>query len=1036
MRGQDSRILGGLTAMGDVLSGNLPLTRMQEDLLGRLPAYSANAADAYEAALHVYHGKCYADRPSHLAYALRDVVDHLIRERQDTTGKKSRLNETDREASLRRTFDPVTRRGYAHDEHYRALVEEYDRLSGIAHKRDPADDPVPFEAMPRIERALHDLSFPQVATNRMIDEMITKPPTRDRARDLIHMIRTGAAQSRVISRLPPKWLADMDGEGFFKDPEKYRGTHRYLLRCAREYPERVAAIITRYDPEAVRGNLVMYGDILDCALRMPVAQAADVSRFLVGAGLHDMFVHYPERYLEAAAGICQGGEYDLAMEFARRGLSPENIAHQYPGANWLDGPVRKFADSTMSKAPLQLFGLLADLLEDVITSGRAGRALPDDDSSMFARRQTVEESDRNVSDLASSLVGCMRNCLNIMGGNRSRIRRAMEIMKRRRPLIYRRLEMFACNAFPDTFRREMEDYAVRYLDNPYTHHEHYAMLGNHYCSMSARTRAQISEAIAGPAADGSSGRGGEEAARHEIRQLRHLECIKECLDDGQRAAYEALSKKYGRASDPGHIFSSRYGRLEPEPGPGPLGGKDPGQVLGIVKGRGQENMAIPDMTMHGFSYLARANPGEFSRRAMELAGADPSSQARFFHSMRDALRDGKSIDWGGTIMLLEHASESLAGGINKREEAAHAACSMLEHAFQHAPPGIEFRGGLRRAILSLVRTSSPEHDQHLDAFEDIIESGRPIDALNMLADHLEGRSFIVMMMYSLWCHDKTQSGSMVPEVKDILDKYVNGTRTIFRDTVLGLYLPSLYFFDKEWTLEMVKGTRTSTPSMIALWDGFVQWNRLDRGVFSDLRDVYADFLTGPMSEVLKDRSTHKSTLVHCLSAYLYGYKGAKSVFESFLKSLKPNSDGERISYLVSKVELVVHNIQDHDSFDVKRLEGLWKHKVLSKQDLTYWFVKSKVDGSESTRMYAEYICGYSGKPRLLQPILNELKLHANESPCHVLSALSRLLKIGEPHPSEAEIAREIRGVLEKNPEVTEGDLEALDELLERAVSEA
>lgn len=1045
--GTDPRAPGGRTALSDARSAeagpagsrleDLPLTKIQEDLLDRLPIYSANAAEAYVGALHVYYGRRYVDQPSHLAYALRDVVDHLIRERQDAAGKKMRLNMIDREDSLRRTFDPVTKRGYTCDKHYRALVEGYDRLSGIAHKRDPKDDMVPFDVMSRIERALHDLSFPQVMTRKMIDEMMSKPPTRNRARDLILTINTGAAQSRVINRLPIKWLASMDEEGFFRDPEKYRGGHRYLLRCAGKYPSRVAKIITRYDPEAVRGNDILYGDILDCALRMPAAHASSVSRFLIRAGLHDMFVHYPDRYLDLAAGISNGGKYDLAMEFARRGLSLDNIVHRYPGANWLDSPVQEFANATMAKAPLQLFELLADLLEDILTSGRIDHALPDDDSSMCVRCKTVEESDKSVTDLPSSLVWYMRSCLTIMGGDGARIRRAMGIMKRKRPLIYRRLEMFTCNTFPDTFGKEMEDYAVRYLDNPYTHHEHYVMLGNHYCSMSARAKARISEAIAGLAADGGTpGLDESDAASHEMRQLRYLECIKECLDGGQREVYEALVKKHHRGSDPEHIFTSEYGRMEPKPGPGPLEGKDPGQVLGIVRECGPENMAIPDMTMHGFSHLARANPGEFSRRAMELAGADPSAQARFFLSMRDALRDGKSIDWGGTIMLLEHVSEALAGGINRGEEAADAACSMLEHAFQHAPPGIEFRGGLRRAILSLVRTSTPERDLHLDDFEDIIKSGRPIDIINMLAGHLEGSSFIVMMMYALWCHDKTQSDRLVPEVKEILDKYVNGTRTIFRDAVLGSYLAHLYFFDKEWTINMIKEIRANTPLMIALWDGYMQQNCLYRDVFSDLRNVYVNFLTGPISKILKDRSTSKYTLVHCLYAYMYGYKGAGSVFENFLKSLRPNTGGDRISYLVSKVELLVHNIQDHDSFDVKRLERMWKHKVLSKQDLTYWFVKSKINSSESTRMYAEYICGYAGLPRPLQPILNELKLHANESPCHVLSALSRLLKIGEPHPSEAEIAREIREVLEKNPEVTEGDLEALDELLERAVSEA
>ena len=1018
-------------------TAKLPLTRMQRDLRRRLPAYSANAADAYDGALHVYHGRCHTDQPSHLAYALRDVVDHLAREMQNDAEKRSTLSVDERAANLRRTFDPVMLQGSAYDGHYRALAEEHDLLSGIAHRRAPPDDLVPFDAMPRIERALHDLSFPQISANRMIDSIMEENPTRARAKELMELMPTGAAQSRVVSRLPPGWLESMDEAGFFRDPGKYRAATGYLLRCVGGSPDRVAGIITKYDPSDVRSHRVMYGDILDCALRMPADDAARVSGFLIEAGLQDMFVHYPDKYLRVAANLCLGGEYTAAMEFARRGLSLANINHPYPGARWLEGPVRKFADAAMGTAPLQLFGLLADLLEAILTSGRPGHAIPDDVSSMMYRRPTVEESDQNVSDLPSSLVALMRSCLAIMGnGGRAQIRRASEITRRRRLLIYRRLELFAYGEFPDVFKSELEDYAVRYIGNPYTYHEHYVMLGRHYGSMSERAKRQISEAIAkfppqGDHADGGARPGGRKV-RDEVYHLRYLECIEDHLDGRQRAIFEALASKHGRAAHPGYLFFRGSGHVRPPRGPGPLEGMDPGQAIDIVAGSGPDTGVPPDVTLRGFSHLARSSPGEFSKRAMDLAGAAPSAQEAFFRSMGSSLNDGKPIDWGVTIKLLEHVSRTHADGGYGNEETALAACSMLEDAFQHAPPGYEFREGLRRVVTSFAEASSPERDPHRESLVDDIIRDRPIDVINMSINTLEGRSLLVMLAYALWCHCQTGRRELVPEVKRFLDKYVEGEHTVHRDAILGSYLSRLHYLDRDWTLDMAKKACSAFPTRVAFWDGYVRWNPLNSDVFSDLQETYNEFLTGCMSEILKNHAVFKSTIDHYLSAYLYGYDVSGRTFEKFLRSVKPSSPDDLVPYIISQVEMVVRNVPARSPFDVKRFENLWIHKVFSRRELSYWFIESKVDDKESVRLYAEYMARYSGSTYLLAPILKELRRHAAGSGSHVLSALRRLAKMGPMYPSDAELATDIQKVLEKDPELDADDLKDLDELLQRA----
>lgn len=1013
---------------------DLLLEEMQRDLLARLPVYSSIAADAYAGALCVYYGMCYTDRSSHLAYAVRDVVDHLARSKQTESEKRMPMSKDARKSLLKMAFDPITKSAYGHKAHYETLVDEYSRLSEVAHGRNPAMRRVPFDSLPRIEHALHDLSFPQTTTNKIVDKIISEGPSDSGAKSLIKMIQTGATQYRIIDTLPPGWLDCMDKADFFKDPKGHWAAHRYLYRCADRHPGRVAEIITRYDHGVIRSNPSMYGDFLDCALRIQKGHAAKISRFLIKDGLHDLFVHYPDKYLKVAAMLCLDGERGLAMDMARAALTIKNVNHNYPGSDWLDVPIREFADATMRVDPLPLFGILADLLEDLIKEETSDGILLDIVSSMSSKRPTIEESDQNIHDFESSLVVHLRNCLVIMGkADPARLHGAMEIMEKKGLLIYRRLEMFAYDAFPDMFKKEMEAYAARYLDHFYTYHEHYVMLKNHYCSMSDSAKSKVSYAIARPtasnAAEDGSVQSDDKAAYYEFRQLRCLECIKDCLDSEQSATYQRLVKKHGELSHPGYRSFRGYGRIEPERGAGPLEGKDTGQVIDIVRQHRPDGGLFPDMTMHGFSYLASMSPEEFSRRAMDLAGADLDAQERFFRSMGSALKDGKSIDWDSTIRLMQHVSKTLAKNKSRSiEETALAACSMLEDAFQHAPPDAEFRDGLRSVILDFVKLANSKSDDYLDTFEAAINSDDgTIDAINTSINNLGGRSFLVMMMYALWCYDNTGKAELVSEVRNVLDEYLEGTHTISRDAVLGAYLPSLHFFDKKRTLDMAKKIRTSVSSKIAFWDGFVRWNYLDRGVFTSFQDIYREFLTGSMSKILKIRETFKSTFSHSLSAYLYGYDDSENTFEGFLKSIEKNPSEDLIDHCVFQVGVVVRGIRDSTNFDTDRLARIWRNSAFADRDLTSWFVGSKAGRDVSIKLYAEHISKYPGTPPMQYHLLDELKSYADDFPEEVAASLCRLAE-NNHNSHQAKSIEEVTDILEKHRNQVGDKLDKIAEL--------
>ena len=1004
----DARIFS-LSGPRRIRAKDLRLGQVQRDLVARLPGYSGAAARAYESALCILNAGDYADRDAHLAYVLRDVVRHLSRLNQNERERDLPLGRSRCRTLLMGVFDRLRRRGL--EAHCSTLADAHAELDRIAHQRDPDRRGAASEMMPRIEDALHALTAPRAYASEVADEIMPCPPTAEGAARLVGMMSSGDAVRHIMSMLPPGWLGHMADAGLFDDPSGYGDVHPYLCRCAGSDPGAVAGIITSYDPGAIRASPDMCSGILECASILPAAHAKSVLEFMGGA--EDLAARHPENLLVIAASLCAAGEISMAADLARMCLAPENVRRgMYPGSGWLGQPLARLADAMIREDPLLLFGLLADLLEAII-----GDRADDDASGVSARRPDIAESDCNTTCPESSMIRHMRDCLSSMR-DPDQLREAMAIAGRKRPLVYRRLEMFVYDAYPGVFEDEMIDYALRYLGHPQLYREHYLMLNHHYCSLPPRAKRRILDAIMRDSGDTES---------DELRRLRYLECIKDCLDGEHSVILLDLVSRRGRDPHPGYLDGPFP--AGPAQGPGPLGGKDADRVIRIMSRYRPEPDAPVDGVLRGFSNLASSSPVEFSRRAMDLARASPDVQGAFFRSMGRALRDGREIDWGGAIRLARHAVDVFAeDGRRRSEDVMFEACSMLEDAFQHAPPDAALRDDLRDVVMRLVDVSMSDRDGHLKYFEDEINmTDRSLDAFNMAINNPGGRSFLVMMMYALWCGDGPGAGTLPPEVRDVLDRYVDGSHTVSRNAIIGAYFPNLYYIDRDWAMlaygRLCPAAPSRTPAKIAFWDGYVRWTRPHEEVISDLDGMYKEFLTGDMSELLRTHETFKSTFDHLLAAYLYGHAESGPIFEEFLDSIKWDHPADLLEHYVSQVGMVVRSIKDASEFDVGRLENLWKRPVLSKHDRTDWFVGSGLGRRDSIRLYSRYATEHR-LPYIPLHLLDELESYADEFPREVAVSLLPLVS-RELHNDEKESIWRIVDILERHRGETGGDLERI-----------
>ena len=965
----------------------LPLTQIQRDLISRLPNYSDTAAEAYLGALCVYYSSDYPDRASHFAYSLRDVTDHLVRESQGPDEAEEGLKPERRRQLLLDTIDPSTKQSYGRDAEYDLLSKSYSVLSKIAHPRKFGSSSELCAHLSDIEGALHKITVPQIMINREIDRIISEPSSEAGAEKLVGLMTSGATQAYVVKNLPHTWLHDMARAKFFTRPKskKHWMAHLYLYKCIDHYPDKVTEVILSYKPRTLRDDPLIFVEFLRCAKRLRVQDAAKISKFVLHEGLHDLFVHHPAWYLGVAEKLYLGGRRDLAADLAGRGLSLDSISYdKYPGGDWLNIPVRDFVGALMGEDLLPLLGLLADLLERIIKAkaGSDGRA-DETDSSMCIMRPSIEASGQNLSDnLERSLVTHMRNCLAHVGMNDpDRLRSAMEVIGRKDLLIYRRLEMFAYYTFPDRFRDEMEEYAVRYVGKGEVYHEHYVMLKSHFTSMPEPVKRAITTKIM------------EYKVPERLRDewlLRSLECIRDGLDGEPLAVYQRLARDGRPVPHPGYLRWGGTRITGPARAPGPLEGKSPEEAFKIME-KHVPDARSPDEALHGFSYLVRARPAESSALAMRLAGADPRVQMAFFRRIDDAVSDKRGICWGPILSLMRRVLEDLPGaGDGLAPEMTALMSHVLRGAFLNMPPGAEFRDDLWEVVRALAR---PERRDEAEwkALE------KSMDSITKSINSHDGLSFHALILYARWLCGVSGKEAFAPEVREILDEYARNPmiHTVSRHSAIGAHFPWLHRMEPEWAVEMTRGFKKSRMSKIAFWDGYRDAERLHEGIFYDLYDWYESMLNKGISKKLRRSAMYKHTFVHVLLAYLYSLDGSERIFGGFLDSLDEKKySRDLVDYCVFEIGIAAREIQKDSGFDVGRFKGLWTHPVFSKQDLTDWFVGSKVDGETKISLYLAYAKKYRGKFNLLDDTIAELEAMANAFPSKVADCIFYM--VGRP----------------------------------------
>lgn len=1001
----------------------------QAVLAGRLEMYDPRAREAYLGALHALRQGKYPDQLAHAAHSLREVIDLLARHKQTEAERKRPMDKKQRKARLQETIDPLASRSPRTDDKYDLLADMYSKLSEVAHHGRASAEEV-SSILSEMEEVMGDLSTPQIAINEEMDGLLSGTPSADRARRLVEMQSRWATPLRLVEAMPDHWLPHMREAGFFSSPLPASAARppsytvwppaTYLRKCTKRYGDDVAEIImaSKFGSTSDR-NPAVYIDFLECALDLPLPHAEKIA----GKALQEAWGDFAgvsildDKYLELAARLYREEKYRVAAEMVycymstkllgAAGATGDGAAGKGPGesamplnAYWLEEVLSKKLPPLARKNPWPVIYVLGRLLAKLVAAESQDRpeaGKHDDeaggaDSLLDLCPDMGNYALLQARELVAACVrDCVRDCVPRTSDGMMRLRRIMGMFYKEGHCEFRRIELAAYAEFPDEFRREINTSMLIHFDLQCTCGEYRRLLAVSFGSLPEQTKEEVLKMIEKGFAPErlawlAERYGSESAEATEGNwKLKHLHTVKAHLRGEHLAVYSDLCARFGDPLQPDQALPrvTIHGRPA---GGGSLAGKSAGQAFAHVKELQAKAGGFTPGSDAGmeFEEYAKSNPEECSKRAPELVSWGEPAQYCLLAGLDGALQAGGSVDWDGTMRLIEHVAErARARPQGTSQSPAGAACRLIERGLKKDLVDICMRRRLWTVLEALAEAGAGNAGMEGSTDQE--------SSLDISLNGINGMSFHAVCQYATWCErNGGGKGVFAPEARRMLDSYLDkrsGGHTVARHAVLGLFLSNLYYLDRDWARNMLPRIRSGKEAKIAFWDGYVLLNDVHPHIFKDLLPWYAEFLGKNLIRGADGGRLYESTVAHAMLAYFYGLEGADRLVGKILAK----EDREAAEVCARQVGGMIKGKEEDEDFDKEKLAKLWRDASLGQCDLTMWFVNSPLDGKQTMTLYRDYIAGHRGAADPLYYPLDALCKHAGDFPAEVAECLDILL---------------------------------------------
>ena len=918
------------------------LSQSQRRLCEQLSTYNKSAEESYLGALYALRQKEHPDRLVHFAQSMREVIDQLARSGlpPESEGPKC---EGQRKEHLQRVFDPRGRHE-AMKPLFCMLASAYGFLSAVAHHNKKLSDERARETLSRVEEVLDQLTRSHLEIDSDIDELLENPPSAGSAEKIVGLHLHPAAQYYLAEKMQVNWLPYVAKAGFFKDPPPANPDMKhwdgwrwppavYLQKCAKALSDDVTGVI------------------LSCKF-----ERADQRNPIVYADLLRCAARLPAANMERVAKKALQKDWDHFIDW--------NV----------------FSSQYVKVAEL------------LYVNGRYEVS-----ASMLLRALRLEPSEPRLGALKSNGTAGILHVEAPIGEY------GFEEAMRKMPALARKNPLPAIKLLDRLLRDSIELYNKGLdegRDGGGCWRQAMEILAQTSAiELQSRLAGLLGDCVVGAVRDGKGAEAMEilHGGDHDIYRRLKLRIYAEFphLDEERKSEYEDLRKELG---EPEHLERASRAAFGAKSAGSLFDGKDADEVFEAVKKYELSEYPFRDETVEAFRAYVRDNPLECSQRAPCLASAPRRIQHELFDCLGDEVENNGRIDWNGVLSLIEAVARS---GALTPENAwqglpiaayPHDPLSpfwLLEKGFK--TDSLDF--GLRDRVWGVV-----EELAKIGAADEDAEYPGKISSLTLSMNSLNGASFRAICHYAMWCKRHDVKQAMAPEAKRLFDEYLDGQKhTVFRNSVLGAFLPDFYYLDRGWARCLPGRIRPTENAKIAFWDGYISGGQT-YPAFDDLWKIYREFMNGDTARKPELARLHESTIGHVMLAYFYGSEKAGEIVDQFLKKRNPESQKR----CIKQIGFILLDKGADPKFDTTNLERLWKHAFFKDCDLSMWFINAPLDAQTSIRLYRDHVKRCTGDIDAAYDPVYELGKYAEKFPLETAECLEALMsRYGSAVPEKA-----------------------------------
>ncbi len=980
----------------------------QQILCSQLERYSPKIKSAYLGAIHALHEEDYEDRLVHFSHSLREVIDMLTKKNLPTEKKKKQLLRNDRITQLASVIDPAGRQTYRFDFRYEQLIDKYNKLVDSAHHRFDCKQDIAEKNLATVEEILSFLTKSQTAILDEIDGIISLEPSRDAAEKLKSYLFRWSSHSYLLEKLPCKWLQSLDEVNFFNNPKPIQSSNKqkseafpywmpseYLVKCSTSMQNDVTAIILKCEfKNSKERNPVIYNDFLKCALELSPDNMEKIAVKAIDEKWHDFLnSHFIiDKYTDLVVSLYCKRKLDVALKMLNHffdHIKKEFNEHEY---NYkIERILNEKIPKLAKKNPIEIAKLLASYIDNITTND--DRIKSHDMSYMLLK--PIEDYEQNIHllhKIPSISIVNLRNCLVVLGDtNPEDLKNNMNILSDKEFYIFRKLELFLYEKFPDFFKKEIEEASIKFFDVLQVKHEYYKLLKSRFGKIDKALQEKILKLINVGAKKifekyGKSTDVNLANIKCDEWTLKKLEPIHEYLDDKYKEQYDKLIEKLGSLPHPDRTEYMKTVIVQSTVESEFFSGKTVDEVFEIIKKhKPEENMMFnEDKTIASFEEFIKNNLLECSKKIPEIKNLDLKIQRVFLSAIETSVRTKKEIDWNSIITLIENYINSSSWDASSNPVFNHALelYRIIENGLREKQINYTFKNRMWNIVQKFITSANIYDDSDLRYKSD------DTDSLTQSRNDVGGMSFHIFFGYIEWLYDENKLNDIfTDDIRNVLENYVNkksGLHTISRHSAIGLYVPTLLHFDSKWTeKQILDKIFSSKKNKIAFWNSFVSFNSACENIMIVLHVLYNEFLNKSILNSMHEKYVYHSTIEHVILGYFYDIENFDKIFNSFISKADPAS----IRHCGLFITRILAENQDVLKFKDKIII-LWKNQdFINHANLETWFIQKPFEKKNNIELFLYYMQNYTDKSIPVEFPLVKLDEYIDDFPNEVAQCI-------------------------------------------------